>query len=116
MKIKYYADIEAKQYTGDAVKGAEGRVLSGKADGADKFCMRLFSLLPGGHTPRHAHDWEHEVFVHAGDGAVLKDGDWQPLKVGSSVFVPPNEEHQFKNTGSNNFVFVCVIPAGAPEL
>ena len=116
MRIKHYTDIAPKQYSGDGVKDAAGRVLSGKADGAQNFCMRLFTLSEGGHTPRHSHDWEHEVFVHSGEGAVFKEGQWQPLKTGNAVFVPPNEEHQFKNTGAADFVFVCVIPSHAPEL
>jgi quercetin dioxygenase-like cupin family protein len=32
------------------------------------------------------------------------------------VFIPGNEEHQLKNAGDELFTFVCVIPAGAPEL
>ena len=116
MKIIPYSEVEAVRYAGAVAKGVTGRVMIGKADGAHRYCMRVFEMLPGGYTPKHAHDWEHEVFVHAGKGAVYNQGRWVPLKRGSAVFIPPNEEHQLKNTGKSPFVFVCVIPSGVPEI
>jgi quercetin dioxygenase-like cupin family protein len=116
MKIIQYTDAEAKKYPSDQAKGAAGRVVIGKADGARNFCMRVFEISPGGITGKHAHEWEHEVFVHAGKGAVLRNGSWVPLSSGSVVFIPGNEEHQLKNTGGEPFLFVCVIPSGPPEI
>ena len=34
--------------------------------------MRQFELAPGGHTPRHTHAHEHEVFVLEGAGVVRR--------------------------------------------
>jgi quercetin dioxygenase-like cupin family protein len=116
MKIIHYSEAEAKKYPSEQAKGATGRVVIGQADGASKFCMRVFEIAKEGITGKHAHEWEHEVFVHAGKGAILKGGKWVSLSMGSVVFIPRNEEHQLKNTGEKPFVFVCVIPSGAPEL
>lgn len=116
MNIKQMNTIEPTRFENEAARGVSGRVLIGKSDGAPHFCMRVFELEKGGYTPRHQHDWEHEVFVHAGQGAVLANGHWSPLAPGSSVFIPPNAEHQFKNAGDVPFVFVCVVPDTAPEL
>jgi quercetin dioxygenase-like cupin family protein len=116
LKIIHYSEAEAKKYPSDQAKAAAGRVVIGQSDGAEKFCMRVFEIGPGGMTGWHAHDWEHEVFVHAGQGAVLQGETWIPLSAGSVVFIPGNEAHQLKNTGDRPFVFVCVIPTGAPEL
>ena len=116
MKIMHYSEAEAKVFAGDQVKGAAGRVLIGQADGAKNFCMRVFELSAGGYTPRHTHEWEHEIFIHQGDGAVFKGGQWVPVASGTAVFVPPNEEHQLKNTGEEPFLFVCLIPSGRPEI
>ena len=88
MKIIHYSNLEAKVFTGDQVKGAAGRVLIGKEDGAKNFCMRLFELAAGGYTPMHAHDWEHEIFVHSGEGMVFKGGNWEPIKSGTAIFIP----------------------------
>jgi quercetin dioxygenase-like cupin family protein len=78
--------------------------------------MRVFELDEGGFTPRHEHDWEHEIFFHAGSGEVFMDGRWKPVEPGSVVFIPGNQEHQIKNSGGQPLIFVCLIPSGAPEL
>ncbi len=116
MKIIHYKDAAEKRYPGSQAEGASGRVVIGKADGADKFCMRVFEIGKGAITGKHSHEWEHEVFVHAGRGAILQKGNWVSLSAGSVIFIPGNEEHQLKNTGSEPFIFVCVIPSGPPEL
>ena len=116
MKIIHFSDAEAKVFTGDQVKGAAGRVLIGRADGATNFCMRIFELSAGGHTPRHTHEWEHEIFIHHGEGAVFKGGQWVPVSTGTAVFIPAREEHQIENTGQEVLAFVCVIPSGYPEI
>jgi len=116
MKIIHYSEAEARKYPSDQAQGVAGRVVIGKADGARKFCMRVFEVAPGGMTGKHTHSWEHEVFVHAGKGAIPREGKWVPLSSGNIVFIPGNEEHQLKNTGREPFIFVCVIPSGPPEL
>jgi quercetin dioxygenase-like cupin family protein len=114
--LTHYSDSEPRQHSGDEVQGVTGRVVIGKEDGARNFCMRVFTISPGGHTPCHSHDWEHEVIVHAGSGQVLQAGTWVDVSAGSVIFIPANEEHQLRNNGSEGFVFVCLIPTGIPEL
>ena len=116
MKIQHYSEIQSTKFGAPGVKGTTGRVAIGKADGADNFCMRVFELEKNGYSPRHTHDWEHEIFIHHGNGEVYQEGRWIPVVAGSTIFIPGNEEHQLRNAGDQNFVFVCVIPAGAPEL
>jgi len=116
VKIIHYSEAGAKRYPSAQARGATGRVVIGQADGAEKFCMRVFEIARGGKTGKHAHEWDHGVFVHSGKGAILREGKWIPLSRGSVVFIPGNEEHQLKNTGEKPFIFVCVIPPGAPEL
>ena len=112
----HYSKAEAKQFDSDQVKGVTGRVAIGKADGADNFCMRIFELEKDGFSPRHTHDWEHEIFIHQGRGEAFRDGSWEPVSPGTALFIPGNEEHQIRNTGDGKLVFVCLIPSGAPEL
>ena len=52
----------------DGIEGVVKRVLVSPADGWDGWVMRLFDVDPGGHTPRHAHDWPHINFVASGRG------------------------------------------------
>ena len=116
MKIKKYTDVEPTRIDNDVAKGISARVLIGKNDGAENFCMRIFEIAEGGFTPKHTHDWEHEIFVYKGRGEVYKNGKFMPIESGVSIFIPGNEEHQMKNTGSEPLVFVCLIPKGVPEL
>ena len=115
MKIATATSIEATIFNSDVVKGVTARILIGKDDGAP-FCMRMFEIAPGGHTPRHMHDWEHEMFCHAGQGEVFGDGRWNPIATGSVVFIKGGEEHQVRNTSDEFLVMICLVPSGAPEL
>ena len=117
MKLENYKDIESKKLdVKGVVKGITGRVAIGKKDGANNFCMRVFEVEPGGYAPKHVHDWEHEIFFHHGAGEVYSNGEWHAAPAGTTVFIPGNEEHQIRNAGDSVMTFVCLIPAGAPEI
>jgi len=116
MKVIDYRDAAEQTFDGETVKGVTGRIAIGKDDGAGNFCMRVFTVAPDGFTPKHSHEWEHEVFIHSGKGKVLRKGDWQDITSGTALFIPGGEEHQFKNTGDGDLIFICLIPSGAPEL
>lgn len=116
MKIINYTSAPPTYINNDQAQGVSGRVVIGKNDGANNFCMRIFEIASGGHTPKHAHAWEHEIFFHSGEGEVYGNGKWHPVKPGTVLFMPANEEHQIRNTGKWLLVFACLIPAGVPEL
>jgi len=116
MKIMNYSDAEFQSFDEETARAVKGRVVIGKDDGADNFCMRVFELSEGGYTPRHSHEWEHEIFVHSGKGQVFCNGEWKELAPGSVLFIPGSEEHQIRNTGNDIFIFVCLIPSGVQEL
>ena len=110
MKVAHYSEIKAEPVTHEEAIETKIRWLIGKDDGADKFAMRLFELGQGGRTPLHTHEWEHQVFILEGEGAVWKEGDNVSLKPGTAIFVPGGEKHCFKNAGQNVFKFLCLIP------
>lgn len=116
MKVMHFNEAATKIFEGNGATGVVGRLLIGQADGAPHFAMRLFELEASGCTPRHSHEWEHEVFVHAGKGAVWRNDGWVDVEPGTAVFVPGGEEHQFRNTGTAPLRFVCLVPRGSPEL
>jgi quercetin dioxygenase-like cupin family protein len=116
MKVIHYKEVEPTVFTGGAAQGVSARVVIGKQDGADNFCMRVFEIAAGGHTPMHAHDWEHEMFFHAGKGEVYCSGKWHQVESGRVALVPPGEEHQVRNRGDETLVFACLVPPKAPEL
>ncbi|HUN56031.1 MAG TPA: cupin domain-containing protein [Smithella sp.] len=116
MKLINYKAVTPVYFDNDAASGVAGRVAVGKADGANNFCMRIFEIAPGGHTPKHAHPWEHEMFIHSGAGEIYASGKWNPIGPGNVVFMPPNEEHQVRNTGKELLILACMVPSIAPEI
>ena len=47
MKIIDYTEAETHVVESGEMKGVVGRIVIGKADGADNFCMRVFELPKG---------------------------------------------------------------------
>jgi quercetin dioxygenase-like cupin family protein len=113
MKVTSAETIPAKAVEMEGATGCTVRQLVNETDGAPTFAMRQFEVAPGGHTPRHSHDYEHEVFVLAGSGVVFEGDKQHKLSAGDVVFVKPNEVHQFRNTGATPMKFLCLIPSSA---
>jgi quercetin dioxygenase-like cupin family protein len=112
MKIIDYRDIPATA----PMPGVSKRVPIGPEEGAPNFIMRVFDISPGHTSPDHAHFWEHEIFVLAGQGfARDKDGKETPIGEGTTVFIPGGENHCLINRGTDDLRFICLIPTGAEE-
>jgi quercetin dioxygenase-like cupin family protein len=113
MEIKVAEAVEAQPVEMEGARGVTMRMLIGPEQEAPNFHMRLFTVEPEGHTPQHAHPWEHEVYVLAGEGAVrTSDGDL-PVKAGDCVYVSPGEDHSFANAGLTPLQFLCMVPKPA---
>jgi len=110
MKICAYKDIELREVSDDGADKVSIRQVITKADGAPNFTMRVFDVQPGGHTPHHQHDWEHEVFILDGTAAIETEEGTKAAPAGSVVFVPSNELHQFRNETDEVMRFICLIP------
>lgn len=98
------------------VNGASMAVMVGREDGAPNFALRHFEVVAGGNTPRHAHDYEHEVFIVEGSGTVLLEGQERSITAGDVIYIPADEEHQFKArtpeqaSGGVGLRFLCLVP------
>jgi quercetin dioxygenase-like cupin family protein len=110
MQVGKWSEVEAKGVSEPGASGVTIRVLMGDNVSAPTFVMRHFEVAPGGGTPYHSHAWEHEVYVLSGKGKVRRKGGETDLEAGSFVYVAPDEEHNFLNTGAAPFVFLCAIP------
>jgi quercetin dioxygenase-like cupin family protein len=110
MLIRRADDIPGKPMEMDGVKGVSMRMMVGRADGAPTFAMRHFTVEPGGYTPHHSHNYEHEVYIVEGSGRVEQSGEKQEIRAGDVVFVQPNNVHQFVNTGTTPLKFLCMVP------
>lgn len=111
MILKKMLDVPAEPVRMEGAEGVTVRVLFGPDDNAPTVAMRLFELAPGGHTPFHAHGFEHEVIVLEGDIAmVTPDGD-KLLVANDVVLVMPDEKHRFKNRSDTAPArFICLVP------
>lgn len=111
-RIRNIHDAEMTPVQMDGVEGASMSVMIGRDDHAPHFAMRSFRVDPGGHTPKHQHDYEHEVFVVSGGARVLLDGQLHELRAGDTVLVPANELHQFSvpDDAQEPFRFLCFVP------
>jgi quercetin dioxygenase-like cupin family protein len=111
MKIQSLASHEQTPVAAGGARNVRMRMLIGPEDGAANFHMRHFEVGPGGNTPHHAHDYEHEILVLNGCGiAKTTEGD-RPFQTGDVIFVPANETHAFFNTSDERCEFICLIPA-----
>lgn len=114
MLIRNVHEAEHKPVAIPEVKGATMSVMVGRGDEAPNFALRSFRIEPGGFTPRHSHDYEHEVFIVSGRGTVLLEGAERPIKGGDVIYVPADEVHQFKaappGKSGEPLKFLCIIP------
>ncbi|MBU0741847.1 cupin domain-containing protein [bacterium] len=111
MIIRKLAEVATEDVDMEGVRGAAKQLVLGDADGVPAYSVRVFTLEPGGFTPRHAHASEHLNYVIAGRGELVDpDGAPRELATGDFAFVPPGELHQFRNSGAEPFVFICTVP------
>ena len=109
-KVCHYSEVPAEIFGDDAPGVSIRWVIDEEKDGAPIYALRVIEVAPGGHTPDHTHPFEHENFIMEGTGRVQIEGEWFEVTVGDIVFVPPNVQHTYVNTGDNPFKFLCGIP------
>ena len=110
MRIVHTNDVEAQEVEKDA-EGVKIRWLIDEDTGGPNFCMRHFEIAPGGHTPYHAHEREHEMYILEGEGEIMSGETPHPFRPGDAVAVPGGEKHQIRNTSKNPIRLLCLIPA-----
>jgi len=108
MKKINHKDIKGTSPTG--TKGIDFKQMIAKNMEAPHFYMRLIDISPGGHTERHVHEWEHEVFVVEGRGKVVLKNLEEDIIQGDAIFIEPNEIHEFVNSSNSLLRVICVIP------
>ncbi|MFN5853403.1 MAG: cupin domain-containing protein [Pirellulaceae bacterium] len=113
VKVQRSSDVPLQEVQMEGAAKCQVRWLVSKTDGAPNFAMRQFELQPGGHTPRHHHPYEHEIYILEGEGEAWEGDRAHPMKAGDVLLVTPDEVHQFRNTGSTVLKMLCLIPNSA---
>ena len=106
---QHYTACEAETF-GDEAPGVTIRWVIDKKDGAENYAMRIIEVEPAGHTPHHAHWFEHENFIVEGQGEITIGDEVYPVHQGDVIFVPGDVQHQYRNTGNTPLKFICGIP------
>jgi quercetin dioxygenase-like cupin family protein len=111
MIIKNIDEVPLQDVNMEGAKDVKVRVMFGPSDNAPTFAMRVFEMAPSGHTPWHAHGFEHEAMLLDGDIAVVTEAGDRPLQKGDVILMPPDEKHQFKNLSDTKAArFMCLVP------
>jgi quercetin dioxygenase-like cupin family protein len=109
-KHVHYSEIPADEFGSEAPGVTIRRLIDEEWDGAPFYNLRMIEIAPGGNTPDHAHDNEHENFVVEGEGEVMVEGTLHPVAAGDVIFIPPGARHQYRNAGDTTFRFLCGVP------
>src|ERR1041384_6512892 len=107
--IRNLSEATPKPVEMAGVKGVRMAVMVGREDKAPNFALRQFIVEPGGNSPKHSHDYEHEVYIVDGGGTVFLDGAERPIHSGDVIYVPADHEHQFK-ASEQGMKFLCLVP------
>ncbi len=110
MWIKPYHQVDEKRIELPDAQSVTMRVLIGPDQDVPTCVMRHFTVEPGGHTPRHTHPYEHEIFFLGGTGQVFYEGETVPVAADTCAYVAPDAEHQIRTTGTEPLTFLCIVP------
>ncbi|PKN73038.1 MAG: cupin [Candidatus Cloacimonetes bacterium HGW-Cloacimonetes-3] len=114
MKVVHFDQVELEPVYAEGAEGAQIRWLIAQKDGAPNFAMRMFEVAPGGHTPYHQHDWEHELYCLSGTGVLVTEQGDKPFSANDAMYIDPGMMHSFNNTGTDTLKFLCMIPHEEP--
>lgn len=102
--------VAVEAYNTDGAVGGSRQVVIGERDGAVNFCLRYYEIAPGGQSSFDRHQHDHGVYVLRGAARLMMGREVYEIGPGDIVYIPPNEQHQFKNTGDEPFGFLCAVP------
>lgn len=87
-------------------------LISGE-DTAGRYCLIDMLVPDGGGPPPHRHDYEEMFTLLEGEIEFMFRGQSQVVKTGSTVNIPSNAPHAFKNKSGNPARLLCMCtPAG----
>ena len=92
-------------------KGVVKQIPISARDGSPSYSFRVFTIEPGGHTPLHAHPFEHLNYIISGAGVLMEGEKEHKVSEGDFALVLPGETHQYRNaSASKPLVMICAVP------
>jgi quercetin dioxygenase-like cupin family protein len=99
-----------------SVAGGIYTILVSGADTAGRYCLVDMLVPAGGGPPPHRHDFEEMFTLLEGELEFTFRGKSQTVRAGSTVNVPANAPHAFKNVSGATARMLCLCtPAGQEE-
>jgi quercetin dioxygenase-like cupin family protein len=100
-----------------SVAGGAYTILVSGAETAGRYCLVDMLVPDGGGPPPHRHDFEEMFTLLEGELEFTFRGQTQTVRAGSTVNIPANAPHAFKNKSGKTAHMLCMCtPAGQEEL
>jgi quercetin dioxygenase-like cupin family protein len=108
------ADTSGMRYV--SVAGNTYTILVSGAQTAGRYCLVDMHVPPGGGPPPHRHDFEEMFTLLEGELAFTFRGETSTVGAGSTLNIPANAPHSFKNASDKAARMLCMCtPAGQEE-
>jgi quercetin dioxygenase-like cupin family protein len=99
-----------------SVAGGTYTILVTGKDTGGRYCLIDMLIPPGGGPPPHRHDFEEMFTIQDGEIEFIFRGEPKRAGAGSTVNVPANAPHAFKNMSDRPARLLCMcLPAGQEE-
>jgi quercetin dioxygenase-like cupin family protein len=110
------AEPESPKVRHVAVAGDAYSILVSGAETAGRYCLIDMLVPDGGGPPPHRHDFEEMFTLIEGELELTFRGQTTTVRAGSTVSIPANAPHAFKNKSGNLAHMLCfAAPAGLEE-
>jgi quercetin dioxygenase-like cupin family protein len=110
------ADPNSSSVRHVAVVGDTYSILVSGAQTAGRYCLIDMIVPNGSGPPPHRHDFEEMFTLLEGELQFTFRGETTTVRAGSSMNIPANAPHVFKNTSGSTVHMLCMCtPAGQEE-
>ena len=99
-----------------SVAGGTYTILVTGAETSGRYCLIDMLVPPGGGPPPHRHDFEEMFTILEGEIELNFRGEAKQASTGSTVNIPANAPHSFKNKSDKPARLLCMCtPSGQEE-
>lgn len=111
------ADADGEELRRVSIVGNNYTILVSGAQTAGRYCLIDMLVPDGGGPPPHRHDFEEMFTLLEGELEFTFRGKTHTVCAGSTVNIPANAPHVFKNKSGKTVHMLCMCtPAGQEEL
>ena len=97
--MKIVSKRKARTYSRDGITSY--LLVSEITTDARQLTTTLVEMKPEGFQHLHSHEQEQCYFIIEGEGEMNVGGETAKVNPGDCIFIPSNEQHGLKNTGSD---------------